>query len=308
MLFQVDDMGGLLSQDAQSGINNQSLMNFGLNMLANSGYSATPRSFGEIVGQSGMQALQQRQSLTDRAIEQALRGRQLAKDQAEENRMKRAREAASATIPANLRDAFAADPETAINAAKLAEAAAGPKPDLQFVKDFKLPDGSTVSGYTSPQTGFIPITQPVAPDPTENENKQVLALRTANDTLKDLRKTFDSTGTEYFPTGGKTKLQSQYTNLQLQLKELFNLGVLNGPDLDLMNKIMVDPTSFGSQTFGGTSRAKAGMDEVERFLQNKEKALLQSPGVRARNGNSIFNQPQSDGLYHASDDDLMSLF
>lgn len=38
------------------------------------------------------------------------------------------------------------------------------------------------------------------------------------------------------------KVNQQRKNIQLQLKELYNLGVLNGPDLALMNQMLFDPS------------------------------------------------------------------
>lgn len=307
-IFPAENDGGLLSPEMQDQVNNQTLMALGLSLLQNSGYSATPQSLGQIVGQAGLGAMQQHQSLTDRAIEKALRGRQMAKEQSEEDRIKRARESASATVPETLREAFSADPETAINAAKLAEAS-NKQPNMEFVKDFKLPDGSTVSGYTSPETGFIPIGPAVAPDPTVDEKKQVLALRTAQDTLNNLQSTFSETGTELLPTVGKTQLKSQYRNLQLQLKELYNLGVLNGPDMGILEDVMLDPTSIGAG-FNSNERVAESLNQVQIFIKNKEKALLQTPGVRAREGDSIVDdQTQVPlGLSSMSDDDLLGHF
>lgn len=40
---------------------------------------------------------------------------------------------------------------------------------------------------------------------------------------------------------------SAYRNLLLELKEAYNLGVLNGPDLTLMESILTDPTAFSLQ-------------------------------------------------------------
>lgn len=286
---------GLLSPDIESQIRNQQLLSLGLGLLQSSGPSATPTNLGQIIGQAGMGALSQGENLRDRAIQQALLGRKIAQEDSEANRIKRAREAASATVPEALRDAFANDPATAAAAAGLMPQQKEPT----FVKDLKLPDGSTVSGYMSPE-GFIPSTAPVAPEPTVDEKKQTLALRTAQDTLNDLRSTFSNTGPELLPTVGKTKLTSQYRNLQLQLKELFNLGVLNGPDLELMNQVLIDPTSYGANILG-KDRIVASMDEVQRFIENKEKALLQSPGVRAREGDSILDKTQNQNAVNWAD-------
>jgi hypothetical protein len=301
-LFDVDPMGGLLSPEMQAQVKNQTLLSLGLGLMQGAGPSFTPTSLGQVLGQAGQGAMQTGQSLTDRAVAQALRGRQLAKEQSEEDRLKRARESAAGAVPANLRDSFMLDPATAQAAAGLAPQPT--KPD--FVKDFKLPDGSTISGYITPQ-GFMPIGGPVAPEPTVDEKKQVLALRTAQDTLNNLQNTFKETGTEMLPTAKAATLQSQYRNLQLQLKELYNLGVLNGPDLGILENVLIDPTSAGASLLSN-DRVKASFDEVQRFINNKESALLQSSGVRAREGNSIVGNEVPLGLSNVSDDDLLSAF
>lgn len=74
-------------------------------------------------------------------------------------------------------------------------------------------------------------------------------------------------------------------NIQMQLKELYNLGVLNGPDLELMDQIMFDPTSIGARAmdFVGVAdnedRAMANIDQVKRMLKNLIEPKLQAAGV-----------------------------
>jgi hypothetical protein len=51
------------------------------------------------------------------------------------------------------------------------------------------------------------------------------------------------TGRVFFNEVGESdKVNQQRKNIQLQLKELYNLGVLNGPDLALMNQMLFDPS------------------------------------------------------------------
>jgi hypothetical protein len=65
------------------------------------------------------------------------------------------------------------------------------------------------------------------------------------------------------------KVNQQRKNIQLQLKELYNLGVLNGPDLALMNQMLFDPSVSinpmqvlngitSKITGGGTDTSSAG--------------------------------------------------
>ena len=57
----------------------------------------------------------------------------------------------------------------------------------------------------------------------------------------------DTTGVQRFGPESK-QLSTAYNKLLLEAKEFFNLGVLNGPDLELMQKIVSDPTSFADLT------------------------------------------------------------
>lgn len=68
------------------------------------------------------------------------------------------------------------------------------------------------------------------------------------------------------------ELGSSYTSTLLGLKELFNLGVLNGPDLELMQKVLVDPrVNFATDPIkftkiGGEKGIKAGIEQVKELL------------------------------------------
>lgn len=58
--------------------------------------------------------------------------------------------------------------------------------------------------------------------------------------LNEFKDLFDKTGVRAIG-GGKQALSSKYTTALVNLKEYFNLGVLNGPDLDLLQEIVPDP-------------------------------------------------------------------
>lgn len=64
--------------EAQQQIKNRTLLSLGLNMLANSGPSLTPTSLGQVIGQSGIQALSAGDQLRKRALEGALLRRKMA--------------------------------------------------------------------------------------------------------------------------------------------------------------------------------------------------------------------------------------
>jgi|694.fasta_scaffold68695_2 hypothetical protein len=62
--------------------------------------------------------------------------------------------------------------------------------------------------------------------------------------------------------------KSEHTNLLLQLKELFNLGVLNGPDYTLMLKMVEAPDTFEAFA-GGRESIEAQLNATEKYLNAK---------------------------------------
>lgn len=88
-------------------------------------------------------------------------------------------------------------------------------------------------------------------------------------------------------------IQAAMRNLQLQAKEAYNLGVLNGPDLDLLNEVIVQPYSARGMLIG-----KQGIiDSIKKFqnlIQNRGVSVV-SPYVGEENvGNFIKRNGASD--------------
>ena len=82
--------------------------------------------------------------------------------------------------------------------------------------------------------------------PTEKQRGQasdaVAAFRALDGQLQDFAALVQQTGFEAAPGPQKQRLDTLRRSIQLQMKELFNLGVLNGPDLLLMDQLLFDPT------------------------------------------------------------------
>jgi len=62
-------------------------------------------------------------------------------------------------------------------------------------------------------------------------------------------------------------MDAAVTDLQLQLKEAYNLGVLNGPDLTLMQEVTGSPTALRSAVLGGTLQPK--LAQLANILGNR---------------------------------------
>lgn len=96
-------------------------------------------------------------------------------------------------------------------------------------------------------------------------NAQLDALeQSLNNYLTDLGKT---TPVGRLVTRGPevSRVETGHTDLLMQMKNLYELGVLNGPDYMLMTKIVEDPTGF-SQIARGTEGLKAQADTVRSII------------------------------------------
>lgn len=81
---------------------------------------------------------------------------------------------------------------------------------------------------------------------------------------------------EILDRGAVAEEESTRKNLQLQLKELFNLGVLNGPDLELLEQF-TGGDFFSPTTLESTKRSK--IKAVEVYIKNRVNASLGRAGL-----------------------------
>jgi hypothetical protein len=68
------------------------------------------------------------------------------------------------------------------------------------------------------------------------------AYRILAGALQDYTRLIEQTGVTMLPGQESDAVRLARTNILLQLKELYNLGVLNGPDLSLMESMVYDPS------------------------------------------------------------------
>ncbi|MGE0281209.1 MAG: glycoside hydrolase family protein [Rhizobiaceae bacterium] len=144
-------------------------------------------------------------------------------------------------------------------------------------------------GQPMPQQrpGVIPVTQPRAVKPTEKERNDKARVNSAftaiNTELDRYAELVGKTGISVLPGKEKDQLNTVRQGVMLQLKELFNLGVLNGPDLSLMERMIYDPTvdvtkeggvanlpdqAWTALTDGAGDRANSSVAELKRMLTN----------------------------------------
>lgn len=158
------------------------------------------------------------------------------------------------------------------------------------------------TGLQQPQTGYTSTqtTQPKVPEDVRKgltavddilESIDALSKETSNGSVLDNKIPF---------TERKGRAGSAYTLLQMRLKEALNLGVLNGPDLMILEKMLQDPTSM---TAGWSKDSmKGGMDVVRDMFQKKKQSLLATnPGSdryqRAQGSSGSWDAPDLKSKY-----------
>jgi len=119
---------------------------------------------------------------------------------------------------------------------------------------------------------------------TTDAQKASMAYDSLTKSLDDYEKIFAETGGEVIPGKGKDALLGARRAMQLQMKELFNLGVLNGPDLALMDALMVDPTGVANNAMNVLGianlgdRVKANTDQLRRTFETMVKPKIAALG------------------------------
>lgn len=122
--------------------------------------------------------------------------------------------------------------------------------------------------------------------------------------MKDL---VNKTGSYEYGGQSGTEMESLATEIQLLGKspELYELGVLTGPDLNLLQKITSDPTSLSSMFTRDSSRIKQIDSQLNSIAQKMDanasslgytrQGMKQGTGkVRVSNGSQVLEIPESD--------------
>jgi hypothetical protein len=161
--------------------------------------------------------------------------------------------------------------------------------------------GADGSVQLAPITGGAADPNRIAPGEgvkVRASNAQLDALEQSLTTyLRDLDKT-SAIGRVVSRGPEVSKVETGHTDLLMQMKNLYELGVLNGPDYMLMTKIVEDPTSM-MQLARGTEGLKAQADTVKSIISrsrniNNAKLGL-SPSGPSQPGAVQSQAPQQQG-------------
>lgn len=141
------------------------------------------------------------------------------------------------------------------------------------------PDGKPIF-FQPGRDGGPPIIVPGVQPPPEKKpappvefTKSVTGLNELGNTLNTYAKTIDDLGSAPLSVGAKrAKLKNSFTAVQMGLKNAMELGALAGPDLDLLNGMLLDPTSAKAILMGDKG-LKQQIASTRDYLRNRGKAV-----------------------------------
>lgn len=84
----------------------------------------------------------------------------------------------------------------------------------------------------------------------EGLNKQVTGAVNLTDAISDYQAKIANFGIKDFANPNRrAEMGNAYNNMMLQAKEAYNLGVLNGPDYEILQRVVKDPTNITSLAY-----------------------------------------------------------
>jgi len=140
-------------------------------------------------------------------------------------------------------------------------------------------------------------------------NTAANAYRTLLSGLDDYDKIIQEGGVALLPGKQKDTIDVSRRNLQMQMKELYNLGVLNGPDLELMDTILMNPNGIMNKILDVTGiadteeRVKSNVQLVRKLMTQMVEPKLKSIGLSPEDIAPKDATPPDYGSM--SDDDLL---
>jgi len=151
---------------------------------------------------------------------------------------------------------------------------------------YRIVDTEKGQMYVSSIPGMpaIPITdqtgQPVmgaASKMPEAQAKQVIGAQNTVNAINEFRKSLSGfTTTDAANPAKRADIQLKYRNMQLQAKEAYNLGVLNGPDLAIIEQLVQDPTTV-TGIFTGKKAIDKQASELSRIITDMGNVAAKRP-------------------------------
>lgn len=123
-------------------------------------------------------------------------------------------------------------------------------------------------------------------DEAEKARKAVGTLASVEKSLDKMQELVDKHGSFEAFGGGSAEMDTLSTTLKIELKNLYELGALSGPDMAILSKQITDPSSLQA-LFTRNSTAKAGLRATKENLRNTVLSQLKAKGYSPVGGEAL---------------------
>ncbi len=130
-------------------------------------------------------------------------------------------------------------------------------------------------------TGTRLVEEPGSPAIAKREAekvKKIAPLNDLQDSLNRYKAVLRKYGPEMMAGEGKTRLDAAYTDLLLKQKNAAELGALQAADLELMERMMIDPTGLSAQWYEKTGNTQAMFGQLDQMEKTLDSARARAEG------------------------------
>ena len=117
----------------------------------------------------------------------------------------------------------------------------------------------------------------------EGQKKQISGIESLSGAVDAYTAAIDQWNNKKFLSPNeRAKMGTLYNNMMLQAKEAYNLGVLNGPDYDILQSVIKDPTNAGALLVSNDTLK--GQATTLRDMMQKNIGSIRNPGNQQPQG------------------------
>jgi hypothetical protein len=179
---------------------------------------------------------------------------------------------------------------------RIAKGAAPKGPSFSFNESTGLVIDQNTGAVSQPrdtQGNLVDISQ--FRKPSESQEKQVIGVQNTRNAIGEFRDELSNfTRLDTLKPTERARIETKYRNMLMQAKEAYNLGVLNGPDLAILEQIIYNPTSMKGVVVGKKA-IDAQASELDRIMGNI-KSTVQARGGAVPQTTSIISKTAPPGV------------
>lgn len=179
---------------------------------------------------------------------------------------------------------------------RIAKGAAPKGPSFSFNESTGLVIDQNTGAVSQPrdtQGNLVDISQ--FRKPSESQEKQVIGVQNTRNAIDEFRNELSNfTRLDTLKPTERARIETKYRNMLMQAKEAYNLGVLNGPDLAILEQIIYNPTSMKGVVVGKKA-IDAQASELDRIMGNI-KSTVQARGGAVPQTTSIISKTAPSGV------------